>query len=55
MNPIFNFIASFILLVCEVAIVMVGMFVADLSGATGGYYWSITIVIFLLLNTFLTE
>ena len=30
--------------------VMVGMFVADCTGATGSYYWSITLVIFLLLN-----
>lgn len=26
------------------------MFVADLSNATGHYYWSIVIVMFLLLN-----
>ena len=50
MNPIFYFILFFIFLVCQVAMVMVGMFVADLSGATGSYYWSITLVIFLLLN-----
>lgn len=30
--------------------VLVGMFVADMTGATGSYYWSITLVIFLLLN-----
>lgn len=29
---------------------LVGMFVADLSNATGHYYWSIVIVMFLLLN-----
>ena len=50
MNPFFYFIAFFIFLVCQVAMVMVGMFVADLSNATGSYYWSITLVIFLLLN-----
>ena len=50
MNPIFYFIAFFIFLICQVAMVMVGMFVADLSGATGSYYWSITLVTFLLLN-----
>lgn len=50
MNPIFYFIAFFIFLVCQVAMVMVGMFVADCTGATGSYYWSITLVIFLLLN-----
>ena len=50
MNPIFYFILFFIFLLCQVAMVMVGMFVADLSGATGSYYWSITLVIFLLLN-----
>lgn len=26
------------------------MFVADLTGATGHYYWSIVIVMFLLIN-----
>ena len=50
MNPIFYFILFFIFLVCQVARVMVGMFVADCTGATGSYYWSITLVIFLLLN-----
>ncbi len=50
MNPIFYFILFFIFLVCQVAMVMVGMFVADLSNATDSYYWSITLVIFLLLN-----
>lgn len=28
------------------------MFVANLSNATGNYWWSITIVMFLLLNEF---
>lgn len=50
MNPIFYFILFFSFLVCQVAMVMVGMFVADLSGATSNYYWSITLVIFLFLN-----
>ena len=50
MNPIFYFIAFFIFLLCQVAMIFVGMFVADLTGATGSYYWSITLVIFLLLN-----
>ena len=50
MNPIFYFILFFIFLLCQVAMVMVGMFVADCTGATGSYYWSITLVIFLLLN-----
>ena len=30
--------------------IFVGMFVADLTGATGHYYWSIVIVMFLLFN-----
>ena len=50
MNPIFYFILFFIFLLCQVAMVFVGMFVADMTGATGSYYWSITLVIFLLLN-----
>ena len=50
MNPIFYFILFFIFLLCQVAMVLVGMFVADCTGATGSYYWSITLVIFLLLN-----
>ena len=50
MNPIFYFILFFIFLLCQVAIVFVGMFVADCTGATGHYYWSIVIVMFLLIN-----
>lgn len=50
MNPIFYFILFFIFLVCQVAMILVGMFVADCTGATGHYYWSIVIVVFLLLN-----
>lgn len=50
MNPIVYFIAFFIFLLCQVAIVFVGMFVADCTGATGHYYWSIVIVMFLLIN-----
>ena len=50
MNPFFYFIAFVIFLLFQYAIVMVGMFVADLGNATGHYYWSIVIVIFLLLN-----
>ena len=50
MNTIFYFILFFIFLLCQVAMVLVGMFVADMTGATGSYYWSITLVIFLLLN-----
>lgn len=50
MNPIFYFILFFIFLVCQVAMVLVGMFVADCTGATGHYYWSIVLVMFLLLN-----
>lgn len=50
MNPIFYFILFFIFLLCQVAMILVGMFVADCTGATGSYYWSITLVIFLLLN-----
>ena len=30
--------------------VLVGLFVADMTGATGYYYWSIVLVMFLLLN-----
>ena len=50
MNPIVYFIAFFIFLLCQVAIMFVGMFVADCTGATGHYYWSIVIVMFLLIN-----
>lgn len=50
MNPIFYFIAFFIFLLCQVAMILVGMFVADCTGATGHYFWSIVIVMFLLLN-----
>lgn len=50
MSPVVYFIAFFIFLLCQVAMALVGMFVADLSNATGHYYWSIVIVMFLLLN-----
>lgn len=50
MNPIVYFIAFVIFLLCQIAILFVGMFIADITGATRHYYWSITIVIFLLLN-----
>ena len=50
MNPIFYFIHFFIFLLCQVAMILVGMFIADCTGATDSYYWSITLVIFLLLN-----
>lgn len=50
MNPIFYFIAFFIFCLCQVAMVLVGLFVADMTGATGHYYWSLVFVIFLLLN-----
>ncbi|MBP5422788.1 MAG: hypothetical protein J6Y78_10150 [Paludibacteraceae bacterium] len=50
MNPIVYFIAFFIFLLCQVAMVFCGMFIADWTGATGHYYWSIVIVVFLLLN-----
>ena len=50
MNPIFYFILFFIFLLCQYCMLMVGMFVAKLSNATGHYYWSIVLVVFLLLN-----
>lgn len=50
MSPVVYFIAFVIFLLCQVAMALVGMFVADLSNATGSYYWSIVIVMFLLLN-----
>ena len=50
MSPVIYFIAFVIFLLCQVAMALVGMFVADLSNATGHYYWSIVIVMFLLLN-----
>ena len=50
MNPIFYFIAFVLFILCQYSIIMVSMFVADLSNATGHYWWSITIVVFLLLN-----
>lgn len=52
MNPIFYFVAFVLFLLSQYAIVMVSLFVADLSSATGNYYWSIVIVSFLLLNEF---
>ena len=50
MNPIFYFILFFIFLLCQYCMLMVSMFVANLSNATGHYWWSIVIVVFLLLN-----
>lgn len=50
MNPIFYFIAFVIFLLCQYCMLLVGMFVADLSNAVGHYYWSIVIVMFLVLN-----
>lgn len=50
MSPVIYFIAFVIFLLCQYALFMVGMFVANLSNATGHYYWSIVIVMFLLLN-----
>lgn len=49
MNPIFYFILFFIFLLCQYCMLMVSMFVANLSNATGHYWWSIVIVVFLLL------
>lgn len=50
MSPVIYFIAFVIFLLCQYALFMVGMFIANLSNATGHYYWSIVIVVFLLLN-----
>ena len=50
MNPIFYFIAFFIFLLCQYCMLMVSVFVANLSHAAGHYYWSLVFVIFLLLN-----
>ena len=50
MNPIFYFIAFFIFLLCQYCMLMVSVFVANLSHATGHYYWSLVFVIFILLN-----
>ena len=50
MNPIFYFIAFFIFLLCQVAMVLVSLFVADMAGATGYSYWAIVLGMFLLLN-----
>lgn len=52
MNNVIYFIAFFIFLLCEYAIIMVSNYIAQLSNATGNYYWSIVIVLFLLLNEF---
>ena len=52
MNGVIYFIAFFIFLLCQHAIIEVGLFVANLTGATGNYYWSIVIVSFLVLNEF---
>ena len=50
MNGAIYFIAFFIFLLCQYAIFMVSNYIAQLSNATGHYYWSIVIVMFLLLN-----
>ena len=50
MSPVIYFVAFVIFLLCQYAMFMVGMFIANLSNATGHYYWSIVIVVFLLLN-----
>lgn len=50
MNPIFYFIAFFLFLLCQYAIIMVSNYIAQLSNATGNYYWSIVIVVFIVLN-----
>lgn len=52
MNNVIYFIAFFIFLLCEYEIIMVSNYIAQLSNATGNYYWSIVIVLFLLLNEF---
>ena len=50
MNYAIYFIAFFIFLLCQYAIFMVSTYIAQLSNATGHYYWSIVIVSFLALN-----
>ena len=50
MNPVFYFVAFVLFLLSQYAMIMVSLFVADWTGATGNYYWSIVIVVFLLLN-----
>ena len=50
MNYIITFIAFVIFLFCQYAILLVSEWIAHLSNATGHYYWSIVIVMFLLLN-----
>lgn len=50
MNPVFYFIAFFFFLLSQVCMVFCALFIADYSGATGHYYWSIVFVMFLLLN-----
>lgn len=52
MNGVIYFIAFFIFLLCQYAIFMVSNYIAQLSNATGNYYWSIVIVSFLALNEF---
>lgn len=50
MNYAITFIAFFIFLLCQYAIIMVSNYIAQLSNATGHYYWSIVLVMFLVLN-----
>lgn len=50
MNPLITFFAFVIFLFCQYAIFLVSEWVAHLSNASGHYYWSIVIVMFLLLN-----
>ena len=50
MNYAIYFIAFTIFLLCQYAIWVVSNLVAHYSNATGHYYWSIVIVVFLVLN-----
>lgn len=50
MNYAITFVFFFIFLLCQYAIVQVSMLVANYTNATGSYWWSIVIVVFLALN-----
>lgn len=50
MNYAIHFIAFFIFLLCQYAILMVSCWIAHLTNASGRYWWSIVIVSFLALN-----
>ena len=52
MIEIIYFIGFVLFLLCQYAIIIVSMYIADWVGATGRTYWCFVVVLFLLLNEF---